>query len=113
MAVPSFLQSALWSYNLRTLDPKRYKRMIIAQILNHGHWKQLQWLLRTYSAREIKYVVLNPARGVWMNDVFNYWETLLGVKVPPPRRERALFSLTPRTYKYPRLPHAKSTSRTH
>lgn len=107
MAVPKFLQSALWSYDVRKIDPQKDKRYVIEQILNHGTWQQLKWLLRTYSTREIKHVFLTPSRGLWHDDVLNYWEKILNVKVPKTARERALFSLEPRYFP---LPHVRKTS---
>ncbi|MBU1486743.1 hypothetical protein KKH56_01660 [bacterium] len=46
MAVPKFLQSALWSYDLSKMDAgnKDDKRIIIEQVLNYGIWEQLKWL---------------------------------------------------------------------
>lgn len=108
MAVPKFLQSALWSYDVRRLDPQEDRRYVIEQILNHGTWQQLKWLLKTYTTREIKQVLRNPSRGIWHDDVFNYWEKIWNVKVPKAARERALFSLEPRLLS---LKHARNVSR--
>lgn len=103
MAVPKFLQSALWSYDVHMLNPQRNKRYIIEQIFNHGTWPQLQWLLRTYSTRELKHIFLTPSRGIWHADVLNYWENIWNIRIPRMTRERALFSLEP---KFLPLPHA-------
>ncbi|MBI4276726.1 hypothetical protein HY629_02710 [Candidatus Uhrbacteria bacterium] len=104
--VPTFLQSALWSVNVRALDPKKDKRYIIEQILNYGTWRQLQWLLKTYATREIRHMLRNPSRGIWHDEVLTYWEKILNTKVESAARERAIFSLEPR---YLPLPHAKTT----
>jgi hypothetical protein len=39
--LPEFLQTCLWSYDLKELDPKdpRDRRLIITQVLNHGTWE--------------------------------------------------------------------------
>lgn len=94
--VPSFLQSALWSYDVSELDPRRDQELIITHVLNFGTWKQLQWALKTYSLDEIKEVLLHPRRGVWREDALNYWEKILQLRVPIQTRDRALFSLTPK-----------------
>ena len=96
MALPKFLQSALYSYDLESLDIQRDYRLITAQILNHGNWQQVQWLQKTYDLEKIKQVVKKPARGVWHNDVLNYWQTVLEIKIPKKYFDQALFSLNPR-----------------
>lgn len=108
MPVPRFLQSALWSVDVRQLNPQKYKVYIIEQILNHGTWPQLQWLLKNYSRRELAQVLRSPSRGTWHEEVLNYWETILGLKLSKSRRARALFSLEPRPFS---LPHARLSSR--
>lgn len=110
MGVPSFLQSALWSIDVRTIDLKKDKHYIIEQVLNYGTWEQLKWLLKTYSVREIKQVFRHPSRGVWHDDVFNYWETLYHINVSKTARKRALFSLKPQYFP---LSYAKQISRRH
>lgn len=102
--VPHFLQSALWSVDVRHVDPKKHKRYVIEQVLNHGTWQQLQWLLKTYATREIKHILRHPSRGTWHDEALHYWESILNTKVPPMVRERALFSLEPRYFP---LPHVK------
>jgi hypothetical protein len=95
MSVPKKLQSALWSYDLKKLNLRSDKRVIIEQILNHGTWKQLQWLLQTYSEREIKQVVKDPSRGIWQEDAMNYWAKYFNLKKPD---KKILFSLNVTNY---------------
>lgn len=97
MSLPKKLQSALWSYDLRKLNPKDKQdmRIIIEQILNHGNWEQLKWLLQTYSEKEIKKVVKAPSRGTWQGDAMNYWTKYFNLKMP---NKRILFSLNPANY---------------
>jgi hypothetical protein len=96
--IPSFLQSALWSYDLSKMEvkDKSDKRIIIEQVLNYGTWEQVKWVTKNYSRKEIKDIVKSPSRGIWMDDALNYWLTLLNMKMPRPKRERALFSLDPK-----------------
>ncbi|MBU0566726.1 hypothetical protein KJ693_04125 [bacterium] len=98
MAVPKFLQSALWSYDLSKMDAgnKDDKRIIIEQVLNYGIWEQLKWLTNTYSWDEIKEVAKKPSRGIWMEDSLNYWSLFFGLELSANEREKALFSLTPK-----------------
>ena len=91
--LPNFLQTALWSYNLKRMTKNRYKNVIITQILNYGTWPQIQWLLKNYSSKEIKDVLKNPSRGVWRADVINYWEKIFNIRLPKNKVDKALFSL--------------------
>ena len=93
MTLPKFLQSTLWSYDLKSLDPKKDYRLIITQVLNHGNWEQVQWLKKTYGLEKIKKVVKNPSRGLWYDDVLNYWQIVLSLKLPKKKLKEALFSL--------------------
>ena len=97
MPLPNFLQSALWSYNIKKMDVDKDKKLIMEQILNYGTWKQLKWLLNNYSWREIKNVVKNPARGCWRDDVLNYWLLFFNIKMSKSKKERALFNLCPKS----------------
>lgn len=102
MAVPKFLQSALWSYQVSYLDKNRDKGYIITQILNHGSWDQLRWLLKNYRSPMIKRSIQNPARGMWHDDALNYWTTIYNIRLPRIVYQRARFSLTPTNLPLPR-----------
>jgi len=90
--LPNFLQTALWSYDLRQVSKIRHKNVIITQILNYGSWPQIQWLLKNYSAKEIKQVLKNPSRGMWRADVINYWEKIFNLRVPKSKVNKAILS---------------------
>lgn len=81
--VPVFLRSALWSYDIKTLDPRNLvnKRLIIQQVLNFGTWKQLEWVVNFYTWREIKDVAKNPRRGIWDKLSLNLWNNFFGIKM--------------------------------
>lgn len=98
MALPKFLQTCLWSYDISKMDPHdpSDKELIIQQVLNHGGSEALQWLFKTYKEEDIVKVVKNPRRGMWLPRVLNYWTKVLGVQVPKIIYEAALFSLHPR-----------------
>lgn len=95
MALPKFLQSALWSYDLTKMNIKNKtdRKIIVEQILNHGTWKQLKWLRNQYSDKILKEIIQNPSRGIWHFDALNYWQIILGIKLPKQKIKRALFSL--------------------
>ena len=94
--LPRFLQSVLWSYDLSKLDAKEDKETIITQVLNYGDWKDLKWLYSDYSEDEIRKVVKRPRRGLWFEKVLNFWEIMLGIRVPKKIREKAIFNINPR-----------------
>jgi len=91
--LPKSLQSALWSYDINKIDKNSHKKIIITQILNHGTWEQLVWLMGNYSVKEIKDVMRNPARGAWYEDVLNFWSKILDFKIPKNKIKKAIFSL--------------------
>ncbi|OGG19253.1 hypothetical protein A2721_00265 [Candidatus Gottesmanbacteria bacterium RIFCSPHIGHO2_01_FULL_47_48] len=96
MAIPKFLQSALWSYDLSKLNLQKNKSTIVTQIINYGTKEQLNWLLKTYSAEEIKYIVMAPQRGIWLRETLRHWLTKLDLVLDPLIFESAIRSLDPR-----------------
>ncbi len=98
--LPKFLQSALWSYELKKLNIKKDKNLIITQILNHGTWKQLKWLQDNYSFSEIRTVLRTSGRGAWYEDVLNYWSIILNLRLSKNRIGEALVSLRPKPYAF-------------
>ncbi|TAN57275.1 hypothetical protein EPN15_04830 [Patescibacteria group bacterium] len=98
--IPRKMQSALWSYDLRSLNSKRHKNLIITQVLNFGTWEQVQWLLKHYTKNDLRNAIKQPSRGIWRPDSLNYWMLILDVKLPKSKIQRAIFSLEP---SYPNL----------
>ncbi|MBI1871660.1 MAG: hypothetical protein HYS07_10805 [Chlamydiae bacterium] len=94
--IPRSLQRVLWSYDIHKMDLDTSRELIIQQVLNHGDWKELQWLYKNYSEDEIRLVISHPRRGVWFPQVLNFWLKMLDVKLPKKTKGRALFSLEPR-----------------
>ena len=94
--IPAKLQSVLCSYDMHKIDVDNSKKLIIQRVLNYGEWADLKWLYRTYSEEEIKKVVRNPSRGIWFENVLNFWCLMLNVKLPRSLRERAVFRLGPK-----------------
>ena len=95
MALPSFLQPCLASYNLSKLDKKRDKKTIITEILNKGDELALQWLGKTYTQEEIKDTVSSPARGMWLSKVLTYWLKIFDLKIPKNVFQKAIINLSP------------------
>ena len=95
MALPSFLQPYLWSYDLKRMDKKKHKDTIITAILNLGDEKAVSWLFKNYSLNDIKRPLKNPTRGIWHKESLLYWQKILGVKAPRFKQELAYFNLDP------------------
>ena len=93
MAVPKFLQSSLASYNLVNLDVKRDKDIIITEVLNKGDEDALAWLTKNYTKKEVKEVVENPVRGMWLKNTLGYWLKIFGINGSDKKFERAVLNL--------------------
>lgn len=98
MPLPKFLEPFLPSYDISKMDlyDPADKREIIIAILNQGDEKDLKWLLKTYSLKDIKEVLRDPGRGIWFRDVLYYWTKILNIKLPRIVFEAAIFDLNPR-----------------
>jgi len=98
MPLPKFLEPFLPSYDISKMNLRdRYdKKLIIEAILNQGTMKEIKWLFKTYSLREIKNVLRNPHRGCWDRRVLNYWTKIFDIKLPKIIYDVAIFSLEPR-----------------
>lgn len=90
-----FLQPCLASYDLSRLSIEGDKDIIITEILNKGDYKDLEWLTKNYSYREIKKVITRPMRGMWMKSVLDYWLEILGLNIPKGIYKQSLINLNP------------------
>lgn len=93
MALPKFLQSYLASYDLKSLEVKRDKKLIITQVLNRGDDQALCWLSKYYSPQDIKQVVSSPTRGMWAESVLDYWLKIFGIKLDKKAFNQAIINL--------------------
>ena len=95
MALPAFLQSCLASYDISKIDKNRHKETIITSVLNKSDGRDLDWLCKTYTRKEIEEVVASPQRAMWFREVLTYWQKILDIKIPRFKRELAYFNLNP------------------
>ena len=104
MPLPKFLESFLPSYDISKMDLHNSydKKLIIEAVLNYGTTKDIKWLFRTYSQREIKNVLRNPSRGCWQARVLNFWTKFFNIKVHPVVYEMAILDLNPNLEKWQR-----------
>ena len=91
--IPKFVAPCLWSYNVDRIDLEKDKELIITMVLNYGDVKWIRWLYSVYTEDDIKKVISNPGRGLWLPKVLNFWETVLGIKIPKHKKEKALSKL--------------------
>lgn len=103
MALPSFLQPCLASYDLKKLDKKNDKKLIITAILNKGDDLDIKWLGKNYTIEEIKTVVAIPTRGMWFKQSLLYWQKILDVKVDKLKQVQAYIHLDPQPNLYKKL----------
>lgn len=96
MPLPNFLQSVLWSYDISKMTCEEDRDLVITQVLNHGDKKQLEWLTKTYSRKEIENVVRKPWRGMWFKRVLDYWLEILNLKIPQEIYQKAILSVNPK-----------------
>jgi len=104
MALPRFLESFLPSYDISKMELHNPydKKLIIEAVLNQGTTKDIKWLFKTYSLREIKNVIKNPSRGCWDARVINFWTKIFGIKIHPIIYEMAILDLNPNLEKQKR-----------
>ena len=78
--IPQFIQTFLWSYDIKSLDISRDKRRIITNVLNFGTSRATEWLFEIYTKEEIKNCLTSPLPGEWNNKSMIFWSLLLDVK---------------------------------
>lgn len=88
--------ACLWSYDLGRLDLGRDRETVITQVLNFGGLKEVQWLLRHYSRREIAHVIQRPNRGSWLPRVLHFWTSIWKIRIPQKTYQAALLNIHPR-----------------
>ena len=79
------------------MDKNRDKETIITEVLNKGDGKDLDWLCKTYTQKEIRAVVASPLRGMWFKEILTYWQRILDIKISRFKKELAYINLDPMT----------------
>lgn len=70
--IPKDLQGILWSTKVDKLDLQEDKNYIIHQILAYGDLRQIKWLFRNYSKKEIIDNFVNLPRKNYTPAAFNF-----------------------------------------
>lgn len=56
-SLPDFFRPLMWSYDFRSLDPKKNKKTIILNTINYGDLKHWRWIVNYYGENEVKKVL--------------------------------------------------------
>ncbi len=84
--LPQFLAPFLWSSDIKKVNPRVHKKMIVAQLLNYGTKKATDWLFKFYGKKEVKRIAQSIPRGQWDKKSLNFWSLVLGIK-PKERKD--------------------------
>ena len=77
--IPTYVHSALWSYDVDRMQLQRDKNTIITNVLNYGTKPATDWLFGVYSKADISDIVKSPRPGIWDKKSLNYWSIVLDV----------------------------------
>ena len=77
--LPQSVKAALWSYDTNQFDLVRDKERIITNVLNYGTKEATDWIIASYSRKDIEDVVQHPRPGEWNKKSLNFWSIVLGV----------------------------------
>lgn len=93
MALPRFLKPCFPSYDLKSLDLKKDRDLIITEILNKGDERMLSWVGKNYSVKEVKQVVSSPSKGMWMKSILSYWLKIFNLELDKKIFDKAVIDL--------------------
>jgi len=95
MGLPKFLQPCFPSWDVKNLNKVKDKKLIITQILNYGTEKDLEWLTKAYSKKDLEQVISKPSKGVWLKEVLLYWQKILDLKIKKSDFQKAVLDINP------------------
>lgn len=93
MGLPKFLQSCFPSYDLAGLDRGKDKNLIVTQILNYGTEKEIEWMGKNYSKKEIEEIIKSPTSGMWVKSILLYWLNIFDIKLDQNNLNKAIINL--------------------
>lgn len=79
LKIPQDFKRLFWSWDFNLLDAQKHKRLIIAQVLNHGNWRAWQWLFKTYGKKELKDAIQNMPASEFRPAAIRLAVLLLGI----------------------------------
>ena len=66
------LQGILWSKKIDTIDLGKDKNYVIHQVLAYGNLKQIKWLFKVFSKKEIIDVFVSLPKKTYTPSAFNF-----------------------------------------
>jgi len=93
--LPKRFQRILCSCDINKMDIVSDKDEIIIRVLNYGTWDDLKLLYKLYSEDDIKKVVSQPRRGVWLEKVLNFWMKMFDIEMAEAIYKKAIINLHP------------------
>lgn len=75
--LPKSLQGYLWSADVNDLDMEKDRVYIIHQLLMYGTFKDIGWLFKKYSLKEIREVFTHYPQQIYTKDSFNFVKNFL------------------------------------
>lgn len=77
--IPSFIKSALWSYDTNEIDLNKNKRLIIQQVLNFGTKEATDWLFGQYGKKEIARAASSIPKSAWDKKSLALWSLIFDI----------------------------------
>ena len=75
--LPPFLKKYFWDVNFKKLDSQKNSENIIVRLLEFGDEKAIRWVLKVFSKKIIKQVVMT-SRGISPKTA-TFWGRVLGI----------------------------------
>jgi len=75
--IPSSFQGILWSVDVKNLDLEKDKVYIIHQVLEYGNLKEISWLFKVYSIREIREIFEKMPMKIYSRPGFNFVKNII------------------------------------
>ena len=77
MALPAYLRKYFWDVEFSKIDPVKSRSFILKRVLDRGDNKALKWLLKHYTKKDIKELLLKT-RDLSPKTA-NFWAFYLGI----------------------------------
>jgi hypothetical protein len=74
-SLPDAVKACLWSYDTDQIDLSvpAHKQRVIENVLNRGTYPAVDWLLSTFSKREIAEAITYSQASVWNKKSLSLW----------------------------------------
>lgn len=76
---PQSVKAVLWSYDLKTIEVQRDKKIIISQVLNFGSEEAIKWLFKQYGFEVVEQVANTIPLFQWNKKSLSLWKIILSI----------------------------------